>query len=187
MCTGPSSSSSLPPPKRLYRLRLERKEHTHPGWGLKKKVIFLLSLIVTVLVSETNRLEGSGGGEIIIRPKDTVKYKNVIKEMCQEDKLTKGFSLFAPIGSCVSCAGHEETYFSQNCFSFLEKKFDSLDFYCPLSEGKNGRRFPRCTTAMCVFLSLRWMYIASAFVRSSGSRLSGNFSFFFLLVSKWGV
>lgn len=40
---------------------------------LKKKVIFLLSLIVTVLLSETNRLEGGGG--IIIRPKDTVKYK----------------------------------------------------------------------------------------------------------------
>lgn len=30
---------------------------------LTKKVIFLLSLIVTVLVSETNRLEGGGGGE----------------------------------------------------------------------------------------------------------------------------
>lgn len=68
--------------------------------------------------------------------------------------------------------------FLRTSFLFSRQKFDSLDFYCQLSEGKNGRRFPRCTTAMCVFLSLRWMYVASAFVRSSGSRLSGIFKFF---------
>lgn len=98
--------------------------------------------------------------------------------MCQEDKLTKGFSLFAPIGSCVSCAGHEETYFSHNFFSFLDKNSIHSTFIVRCLRGKMGGDF-QGVPPLCVYFSLCGGCIASAFVRSSGSRLSGIFWIFF--------
>lgn len=97
--------------------------------------------------------------------------------MCQEDKLTKGFSLFAPIGSCVSCAGHEETYFSHNFFSFLDKNSIHSTFIVRCLREKMGGDF-QGVPPLCVYFSLCGGCIASAFVRSSGSRLSGIFFFF---------
>ncbi len=89
------------------------------------------------------------------------------------------FSLFAPIGSCVSCAGHEETYFSQNFFSFfLDKNSIHSTFIVRCLRGKMGGDF-QGVPPLCVYFSLCGGCIASAFVRSSGSRLSGIFLFFF--------
>ncbi len=78
--------------------------------------------------------------------------------MCQEDKREyKRFGLFAPIGSSVSSAGHEETFF------FVSQNLDdSLDFYCPLSERgekMGGEGVPPAPLGVCVCFSLRWWIV----------------------------
>lgn len=182
--------------RRCVQVRRRRRRCLRPkgfiacGWeeknihirveDLTKKVIFLLSLIVTVLVSETNRLEGGGGGGRLLYGRKTQWNIKCEKRNVPRGQVNKRFfSLFAPIGSCVSCAGHEETYFSQNFFSFfLDKNSIHSTFIVRCLRGKMGGDF-QGVPPLCVYFSLCGGCIASAFVRSSGSRLSGIFLFFF--------
>ena len=83
---------------------------------------------------------------------------------------------FAPIGSSVSCRPWRT--FSQNLFSFWKRKFDSLDFYCPLSEGKWGGDFVS-KVYRCVCVSLCGGYVRVCPVERKSTLRNFFFCFFF--------